>query len=416
VAFPQFTVVQPASAQGQAFPVVLHALLNVGAFFGTPAYVPVATDLSGNVVWYYPQPCSFDRMGDQGTFMVILPARGSVTNPEVNAVREVDLAGNPVRETNARVLNEQLAARGGPAVTDFHHEVRRLPTGDYLPMAARDMAVTNAGQCGTTNGNPKTCDVIGDLILILNPNLQLKWFWDAFTSLTTQNLANINRRATLGETCGQTTAGCSPITAIDPSTGSLFTVANDWMHANAVQYTNDGNLIISVKNQDVVMKLNYHDGSGDGRVLWTMGNGGDFSFAPPQLSCYPWFSHQHDSEFQPDGVFTVFDNGDLRSSSCDHGNSRGQAYTVDEVHRTVTPLLNKDLGGYSFALGSAQSLDYGGAIAYSFNSGTLNGFSANGYSQTIEVDSSGTIQFILQTPTLTYRTFRLRDLYSPPER
>jgi len=56
VAFPLFTVVKPASPQGQAFPVVLHALLNVGAFFGTPVYVPVATDLSGNVIWYYPQP------------------------------------------------------------------------------------------------------------------------------------------------------------------------------------------------------------------------------------------------------------------------------------------------------------------------------------------------------------------------
>jgi len=29
-AFPLFTVVKPASPQGQAFPVVLHALLNVG--------------------------------------------------------------------------------------------------------------------------------------------------------------------------------------------------------------------------------------------------------------------------------------------------------------------------------------------------------------------------------------------------
>ncbi len=131
--------------------------------------------------------------------MVILPARGSATTPEVNAVREVDLAGNPIRETNARVLNEQLAALGGPAVTDFRHEVRRLPTGDYLLMAARDMPVTNAGQCGTTNGLPRTCDVIGDLILILDPNLQLKWFWDAFSSLTCNALGRTSTGAPRSE-------------------------------------------------------------------------------------------------------------------------------------------------------------------------------------------------------------------------
>jgi len=422
--FPPFTAVSPASPAAEAYPVVFHALLNIGALFGKPAYFPTATDLSGNVIWYYPVPSSVGRIEHNGNLWVSL-TNGNASQAVGQIGREVDLAGNTVREFNVRTASEELLAMGGPKITDWHHEIRRiLPSNDILVLASRDISVTNANQCGSTGGVPKTCDVIGDLIVVLNENLAVKWFWDPFTKLTPDNLVNINRPALLGETCAPNGPGCSPITAIDPSTAVVYTTANDWMHANAAQYTPDGNIILSVRHQDVVLKINYQNGHGDGRVLWTLGNGGDFSFTTPTTACtgtgynglYQWFTHQHDPEFQTDGSFTVFDNGNTRKFYCDpEGNSRGQAYTINEENRTVTPLLDADLGSYSFALGSAQPVKYQAAPHYSFNSGVIGGFGPQGYSQTTEVDPSGNIVFNLQAPTLTYRTFRMTDLYSPPE-
>jgi hypothetical protein len=363
-------------------------------------------------------------MENDGHLWVSFTYNGTSTLALSQTGREVDLAGNTVREFNARTASEELLAMGGPNITDWHHEIRRMPSNDILVLASRDISVTNANQCGTNNGAPKTCDVIGDLIVVLNENLEVKWFWDPFTKLTPSNLVNINRRAVLGETCTQNGPGCSPISAIDPSTGMVYTIANDWMHANSAQYTPDGNIIMSVRHHDVVMKINYQNGHGDGRVLWTMGNGGDFSFTTPTTPCtgtgysglFQWFTHQHDAEFNTDGSFTIFDDGNTRKFYCDpNGNSRGQAYTVNQVNRTVTPILNADLGAYSFALGSAQTVKYGAATNYSFNNGVIGGFGPQGVSQTVEVDGSGNIVFNLQAPTLTYRTFRMTDLYSPPE-
>ena len=82
-------------------------------------------------------------------------------------------------------------------VNQFDHEIRRLPNGNIAVKASSEMLVTNAAQCGTTNGNPNTCDVIGAQLLILNPNLQIVWAWDAFDFL------DINRPANLGEVCHQ---------------------------------------------------------------------------------------------------------------------------------------------------------------------------------------------------------------------
>ncbi len=96
--------------------------------------------------------------------------------------------------------------------------------------------------------------------------------------------------------------------------------------------------------------------------------------------------------------------------------SRGQVFQVDETKKTVTPLLNADLGVYSGALGSAQQLADGN---YHFDAGFLLSTDGNGNpvynAQSLEVDLSGHIDFGVQFGTLEYRTFRMPDLYTAPE-
>jgi len=404
LSFPAITVPVPAGPPSSTTaPILLHDYI-----LNSP---PAATDLAGNILWYFPQKVGeLDRTELGGRMFVINSPKTILYNA---LVREVDLAGNNTLETNAQRINEQLALLTGPngmprrPITQFDHEALRLPNGKIVVKAASEMLVTNAGQCGTTGGMPNTCDVIGTQVLVLNKNLQIVWAWDAFDFL------DISRRANLNEVCTQSSLGCPEF--------FLASTANDWLHTNSVQLTADGNFLVSVRDQDWVIKINYGNGKGDGSVLWHMGYQGDFTMIDPPTSplCttpdqqqeYAWFTHQHDASFQFDAesVFTTFDNGNLRRQRCDkNGNSRGYALTVDEANMTVTPLLIQDLGNYSPGLGSAEVIP--GSSNYHFENGEI----AGPLSQSIEITPLGTTAFEMDEANIyTYRSFRMQDLYTP---
>jgi arylsulfate sulfotransferase len=249
-------------------------------------------------------------------------------------------------------------------------------------------------------------EIHGNEVIVLDRDLQLSWAWNPFVNL------DIARAAVLGEKCTPTTV-CRP-----QSPG--VQLANDWMHTNTIYYSPwDGNLLISMRNQDWLVKLNYADGAGDGRVLWRMGPGGDFSittnstFGAHDIG-FPWFSHQHDAEFEFGGAMTggertltLFDNGNTRRATFDlKAHSRCQLYSVDEIARHVNLDRNGDVGTYSGALGSAQVLSNG---AMSCDSGSIGSIS-----QTVEIDTSDQLDYVVQWPGSTYRTFRMSDMYTPP--
>jgi arylsulfate sulfotransferase len=405
VTFPSQTVLTPAGPPSSVTaPILLHGY--IGA-------LQSATDLSGNLLWYYSQHVGHLTRTEIGGKMFV----HNDHNPNLydNNIQEIDLAGNVTLETNAHRIDEQLALLKGPngmprrPINQFDHEVRRLSDGNIAVKASSEMLVTNAGQCGTNSkGKPETCDVIGAQLLILNPNLQIVWAWDAFDFL------DISRRANLNEVCYQgDSPGCS-IFFLAPQ-------ANDWLHANSIQLTEDGNLLFSLRDQDWVIKINYANGTGDGSVIWRMGYQGDFTMidppssplctTPDQQQAYQWFTHQHDANFQfgGDSVFTTFDNGNLRRRRCDkNGNSRGYALTVDEAGRTVTPLLIQDLGSYSDGVGTAEVIP--GTSNYHFESGHI----FNGaISQSIEFTPDGATAFEMEAHHETYRSFRMQDLYTP---
>jgi len=269
-------------------------------------------------------------------------------------------------------------------INSFHHEMRALPDGRILALAASERILTDVQ-------GPGPVDVIGDTILVLDSNLQLIWAWDTFDHLDTR------RRATMGETCTQAANGCAPI--------YLAAVANDWTHGNSLQLTPDGNILYSSRHQDWLIKIDYRNGEGTGEILWRLGKDGDFRFL--SNDAYPWFSHQHDGNLEADGVLTVLDNGNLRRAEDNAAHSRGQAILLDEENRTATLVLNADLGDYSVALGSAQRLPNGN---YHFHLGFLPSSST---ARAVEVDPSGKIVYQMNIGELEYRSFRGSDLYTP---
>jgi hypothetical protein len=370
VPLPARAVIQPHPA-GATEGVLLQAAL---------ANKQMATNLNGDVIWYYPGTLSYlTRPEGGGRFLGLVVNTSADQSHQL--LREFDLAGMTLRETNAARVNEYLAALGKRQISGFHHEARLLPDGNILVLGGVEQMTD-----GVQGPDNVDIDVLGDMIIVLDSNLQVVWTWDAFDHL------DITRLAVLGEVCP---GGCTPL--------YLAPTANDWTHGNSAQLAPDGNLIYSTRHQEWVIKIDYQNGAGTGDIIWKLGNDGDFSVN--STDPYPWFSHQHDAHILDDGTMMMFDNGNMRHLSDATANSRGQVFQLDETNHVATPLLNADLGVYSFALGSAQKLANGN---YHFLAGLL----SDGSSFSIEVDPQGHIVYELKVQANEYRSFRMRSLYA----
>jgi len=293
-------------------------------------------------------------------------------------------------ETNAARVNEQLAAMGVHSINGFHHEARKLPDGKYLVLAASERILTDVQ-------GPGPVDILGDTILVLDADLRVVWAWDAFNNM------DPHRMAVLGETCTYPSgSGCPPF--------YLASKANDWLHGNSLQLTPDGNILYSSRHQDWILKIHYANGAGDGTILWTLGNQGDFYMIASDPN--PWFSHQHDPNFEVDGsTLLVYDDGNTRAATDNTAHSRGQVLKIDDQARTATLLLNADLGNYSEALGSAQHLADGN---YHFDSGYVVEPSSSPFAQSLEIDKTGAVVYGIQFGSIEYRSFRMQNLYTAP--
>ena len=112
LSFAKFTA-QPGGADATN-PVLLHTFIS----FGTqPVYPDAATDLQGNIIWYYSSGSQYSdvltRPLPSGNFLIL--EDGIAWDPAVyqeQFLRQVDLAGNIVRETNMGAIQQQLLALG----------------------------------------------------------------------------------------------------------------------------------------------------------------------------------------------------------------------------------------------------------------------------------------------------------------
>src|SRR5262249_55117668 len=339
------------------------------ATMGGPGSVTVlATDLMGNVEWYYDPrapglPAAFATSLVPGGTVLML--NGGISS---NVLREVDLAGDTLRETNVNALNAQLAARGQHPISNINHDAQRLPDGQTAILAQTVRTVD-------ISGTPQQYQ--GDMVIVLDENFQITWTWDPFDFLDVAR---------------------GPIH--EPTSGPTV----DWTHGNAVNWSpSDGNLVVSLRNQDWVIKIDYQGGTGDGHIIWRLGRGGDFTIN--SQDSYPWFSHQHNAHYINATTLALFDNGTSRGIETGDFNSRGQVLALDEQNLTVTPVLNAHLDNYSPVYGSAQELPNGN---FEFTSGSQ-GMPA--VSLSIEVLPDGSKAYVLQSSFPEYRRFRVSTLY-----
>jgi uncharacterized protein YfiM (DUF2279 family) len=460
IPFPTFTV-RTAAPANDPNPVLLHNFITFGT--GT-IYPDVATDLKGRIIWY-----NYASGLGHGETLTRPLAGGALTIQndlgwfpaavEGQFLRQIDLAGNIVRETNMGAIEQELLALGaqdgGPcnAISSpppvgsacagaFHHDaIPTLPNG-YTAALINTERIFPAGTQGDTSGLP--VDIIGDIIIVLDANWQVVWYWDSFDpngGYQGYPQLPVTQTAPLGETCGAGAHGCPPMFLLGAGVAPL---AHDWLHGNALYYwpaPEDGNatggdIVWSSRHQDRIFRIDYEDSAGDGRIVWQMGppddgllQAGDFMFINTYNDSWYWYSHQHDMGMENAGAgpLTLFDNGDTRVSPAPLGlgagcgpydcDSRGMALTVDQSAMTVTPVVSFDLGAYSQAMGSAELLSSGnyfftnpivilkdGTLAYSEEIDPTNPAPQVGPADVV-MDVSG---------PQNYRAWQMPSLYEPP--
>ena len=307
-----------------------------------PASTPIGvavTDLSGNVLWSYNPGLTGGVVANpikllpNGHFLINFS--GTATDGLDSVLQEVDLTGKLIWQMDAAALNAALASATctgcNITVIGTHHDFQLLPNGHLIVLAALQQVIS-----GVT--------VTGDAIIDLDQNHNPVWLWNEFDHLDT------NRRP------------------------YLFP---DWTHTNAVIYSaDDGNLIISIRHQNWLVKIDYANGAGAGDILWHLGYQGDFALQGVADPTDPsnWFYAQHGPSFvtsNTTGKFSLvlFDNGDDRvfASGVTCG-SPGQPpclfstvplFDLDETAKTATVAFHPTTPAYSFFGGNAETLKNG---------------------------------------------------------
>jgi hypothetical protein len=346
------------------------------------------TDRDANPIWYYQvdpgyYPYTF-KLLPNGHFLF------SMANPGGDSlIREVDLEGNNIRELDITVLEQRMQSAGFNFMpTGYHH--------DFLPLDNGHLIVlTNVVQDFTDlPGYPGTLQVVGDALIDLDENWNPVWAWNGFDHL---------------------------------DVGRHLYGLPDWTHANAVIYSpNDGNLLLSMRHQSWVLKIDYNNGAGTGDVLWKLGYQGDFALAQgddPTL----WFSFQHYpslvSQSGSQTTLAVWDNGDYRpldtsGTICNVPGppecySRATVFQVDES-AMVANLIWQDLPGLFSVWGGSINQLSNGNIEFDLNA-PEEPPSPNVASEVQEVTQTATPEVIwkmdLPLPMNAYRAYRVPSLY-----
>lgn len=353
-------------------------------------------DRDGKPIWYYDVgqnnlPGAIRPMPNGHIIMYVQDLQSVTGATGTSTLREVDLTGDTIREMDISGLGQKMQAAGYDlAPTTYHHEVLPLDNGHVIVLVKVLQPFTDLP------GYPGTTQVIGDALVDLDPDWNPVWVWNAFDHL------DVNRHL-LG--------------------------LPDWTHSNALVYLpEDGNLLLSMRHQSWILKIDYSNGAGTGNVLWKLGYQGDFALTQngvPTTDPSQWFSFQHfPSLISQNGsliTLNVWDNGDFRvldtagtvcgSSPSTPCYSRATKFQVDESSMSADLVWDNLPGYYSIWGGSINQLENGN-VEFDINSPyTSNPIASEIREVTQTANPKVVWQLDLALPYNAYRAYRVPSLY-----
>jgi len=119
------------------------------------------------------------------------------------------------------------------------------------------------------------------------------------------------------------------ITDADPAIVNLGAGGIDYVHGNALDFDEDGNLLLSSRNLSEITKINVTTGD----IMWRLGGTqNEFQIINDSIN----FSAQHHIRYLGNNLYSLYDNGWGRSFKF----SRGLVYDIDTI--TMTAILVRD--------------------------------------------------------------------------
>ncbi|PUZ19700.1 Arylsulfotransferase (ASST) [Chitinophaga costaii] len=261
----------------------------------------VILNSKGNIVWYEPfkKGVKVSHWTPQHTILCItgsenIPASGG------DEIIETDLQGHVLRH---------LQTGHGDMDELVHHEVR-TDTAQALYALTFTTQLRNLLSVGGAANDT----IHGDAIVLFDRHDKKIWHWSSLDHLDPLHEKDILKKK------------------------------KDWGHANALFRLPNGDFLISFRDFSQIWKVRYPDG----KVLWKLGQGGDFALPDSAV-----FSGQHAIQVNDAGQLTMLDNGMNRKQG------RALSLALDTVQHTVRVLVNTPIPKQYFSAtkGNMQVLD-----------------------------------------------------------
>jgi len=262
-------------------------------FFNPGALILI--DDQANVVWYH--------LYDTTTVRAFNYA------PDGTILSLVGISKIEIRNFNDELIQELNTNSAG--FDKLHHDLIQDEEGNVI-----GLSYTRKIMDLTSIGGVKSDTVNGDGIVVFNLKGDKIWEWDVFDHM-------------------------------DPLLDdSLMYLKNDWVHANSINFDQDGNFLLSLRNINQIWKVDRTNG----QVLWKLGIGGDFLPHSPKRT----FIHQHDVHINRFGDLMMFDNGLIN-----RGFSRILSLKLNEKQlRWKSEIdIHLDKEHTTFRMGSARFID-----------------------------------------------------------
>ncbi|MCA9772764.1 MAG: aryl-sulfate sulfotransferase, partial [Myxococcales bacterium] len=269
----------------------------------SPAWL-VIVDEDGDPIWYYNNyyfltDATDVRRISNGNLLFI-----GFDGVSSTAAREINLFGAELRQWSLQDLQ----------IHSMHHELAELPNGNFMVLSSLLHFYDDYPPFLYDVAFGAEHYVVTDAVVMFTPEGKITYFYDLVDSLDHLRV----------------------LPGFEDTGFWAFTYGpgvNDWGHGNGVVIDpKDGNLVISLRHQDIVFKMTL-----DGRLVWVLGqhhftSGKDLTWPFLQLEGPGRLpEHQHAPEILPNGNLLLYDN----SSTINTHVSRPVEYEIDEETLTA---------------------------------------------------------------------------------